>query len=486
MAAEDYDRAAELKGEIARIRASLNEKLVEAGLRGPPPSSGPAMHKFTGGYGGDGGRGHVPGPAYFGAPHPSDGGFFAGSGPGSAGSGGGGGSGGFSGGAGSGSGAPGSPYAPSAVDERPIRPARRGAGGAAPAAGDDDGGGAEGGAGGDDGYGSDGGAPGSARGPPLSPHEGGDDDGHGSSSGGYSARPASRMLRPAPTNALETALARDQPVPASAGVAGVGRRAAGAAAAAPPPPAAEEAGADGGEDDGSGLGGGGVTGPRADPAQLVGVDNAGDLPAPEALSPAAAKEAGPLIDLFGAYVAQCYYSRAWALREAALRKMAHDLPRIAAGGAPPGAIMAACIGVCTAVTARDKIAHVFVAAATQLLPALLTAAPPRRGGDGAPGLESLAAGLVDKLGDNTPRVRDAAMAALLSIARCEGVGAGFVTAHVVRKMSRKQASSTRSLQSRLQLLARLIDEAGALSPAGGLSPDMLVHYWCVADAPIRC
>ncbi|RYG54431.1 hypothetical protein EON66_07145, partial [archaeon] len=36
---EDYDRAAQLKVDITRIRAGLNEKMAEAGLRAPVPSS---------------------------------------------------------------------------------------------------------------------------------------------------------------------------------------------------------------------------------------------------------------------------------------------------------------------------------------------------------------------------------------------------------------------------------------------------------------
>ncbi len=50
-----------------------------------------------------------------------------------------------------------------------------------------------------------------------------------------------------------------------------------------------------------------------------------DLAAPEPLSAADAKDAGPLIDLCGEYLARCLHSRTWQLREAALAALARDL-----------------------------------------------------------------------------------------------------------------------------------------------------------------
>ena len=50
-----------------------------------------------------------------------------------------------------------------------------------------------------------------------------------------------------------------------------------------------------------------------------------DLPAPEALSAGGSKDAAPLADLVGEYLARCLYSRTWQLREAALAGLAQDL-----------------------------------------------------------------------------------------------------------------------------------------------------------------
>jgi hypothetical protein len=54
---EDYDQAAQLKNEIGRIRASLNQQLVEAGMRGAGTFGGPKMASSSPPYAGRGGYG---------------------------------------------------------------------------------------------------------------------------------------------------------------------------------------------------------------------------------------------------------------------------------------------------------------------------------------------------------------------------------------------------------------------------------------------
>lgn len=50
-----------------------------------------------------------------------------------------------------------------------------------------------------------------------------------------------------------------------------------------------------------------------------------DLPPPDAFSAADAKDAAPLADLVGEYLARCAYSKSWQLREAALARVTADL-----------------------------------------------------------------------------------------------------------------------------------------------------------------
>ncbi len=75
------------------------------------------------------------------------------------------------------------------------------------------------------------------------------------------------------------------------------------------------------------------------------------------------------------YVVRCFCSRAWSLREAAVEKMALELPRRVAGGRPGRleAFQLAC-SLVGDIAARDRIAHVFVAGVAKLLPAALAVA----------------------------------------------------------------------------------------------------------------
>ena len=54
---------------------------------------------------------------------------------------------------------------------------------------------------------------------------------------------------------------------------------------------------------------------------LHGVQGHQDLIDPEPIPPAMANEAKELSEIFGAYVIQCFYSKTWQLREAALSKI---------------------------------------------------------------------------------------------------------------------------------------------------------------------
>ena len=173
-------------------------------------------------------------------------------------------------------------------------------------------------------------------------------------------------------------------------------------------------------------------------AQASSVD-----PEPLSAGVAASKEGGVLLDAFGEHAVRCAFSRTWSLREAELIKIASALPAAAAAAAASGGraatedLAGAILGLLTRSAGKDeKIAHVFVAGATKLLPAWLRAFPPAPGiaaGQQAPSSVGRAAGqphaggvtlahldgivlvLADKLGDNVPRVRDAAVAAVLEV-----------------------------------------------------------------------
>jgi centrosomal protein CEP104 len=385
IAEEDYDAAARLKDEINRIRSVIVIQMAELGMRPNLPGGGGGAGGGGGGPLGVGMGGPLGVSAGMGmgglgaaaghdrmsmmmappvAPAPVGMGMGAGSGYD---------------GYGSGAGGPGPSSMPHANHpgggvgsaDRPIRPAHNADIYArAVSSPDRDGGG----------YDGPGGAARSPGGPRALAFDG----------MGGAGRPISRQLRPARENNVEIALEAEAGGQEPAGTSPFARRR--------DAPVAEE---------------------RPDPSQLAGVDGASDLPAPEPLSAALEKDSAPLIDIFGEYVVRCFYSREWHLREAALLKMAHEVN----GGRASGPhTFSSCAGVLSTVMARDRITNVFIAASSKLLPALLSVYAGHgpeavRRPELATVLEPVVAGLMEKLGDNTPKVRETAMAAIVEVRR---------------------------------------------------------------------
>ena len=81
--------------------------------------------------------------------------------------------------------------------------------------------------------------------------------------------------------------------------------------------------------------------------------------------------------------------------------------------------------------------------------------PAARRSELAHALDPGATALVDKLGDNTPKVREAAVSALLDAAAGPALGAGAVAGFLTRRPGNKQAGNVISLQSRLEVLTLL-------------------------------
>lgn len=264
------------------------------------------------------------------------------------------------------------------------------------------------------------------------------DEGGGGGSGMYSppghGRPPSRQIRPLRENALEAAL-KAEPGEGEEGGGGDG---------APRSPFGARAGAGGA---------GAASGGKADPAQLAGVEGAGDLPAPDPLSSTGEKEAGHLIETFGMYVVRCFCSRAWNLREAAVAKMAIELPKLVASGRLKRleALSIAC-GVVADIALKDRIANMFITAVDSLLSAALNVAVGNssqavRRADLTSCLEPVNLALLEKLGDNTPKVREAAVNAAVEFALPQVLGAGHMATALMRRPS-KSRRPTRAACSR--------------------------------------
>ena len=128
---------------------------------------------------------------------------------------------------------------------------------------------------------------------------------------------------------------------------------------------------------------------------------------------------------------------------------------------PPG-------GLVSDIAARDRIAHVFVAAVAKLLPAALAvavgdASATVRRSELANALDAPIGALVEKLGDNTPKVREAAMHALLELALPSVLGAAAVAAALLRRPGKKQSSNTRDPLVK-NTFASVSSRTGALLP----------------------
>jgi hypothetical protein len=65
----------------------------------------------------------------------------------------------------------------------------------------------------------------------------------------------------------------------------------------------------------------------------------------------------------------------------------------------------------------------------------------------------------------------------VQLAQTDAIGPGAVAQHLLRKQSKKQAASVRSLQSRLEMLAQLVASGNLLGSGTGITPDTLISYW---------
>ena len=219
----------------------------------------------------------------------------------------------------------------------------------------------------------------------------------------------------------------------------------------------------------------------ADPSQLAGVEGAASLTAPDPLSAQTEKDAAPLIELFGDYVTRCFYSKAWNLREAAALKMALDLNANAVQIRGPS--LSSISMLISYVLSRDRIANVIAAVSSKLLPAVVSSFVRGTGGSAAARAELATAldpsitNLMEKLGDNTPKVREAATKGMEALAAPEAVGAAAIARnYLLRKAPKKQAGNLLNLISRLEALTELVNTRGLLDKSTGVQAEDLVDY----------
>lgn len=223
---------------------------------------------------------------------------------------------------------------------------------------------------------------------------------------------------------------------------------------------------------------------------LAGVQNIDDLQGKELepLGKAFEKEAEPIVDCFGEYIARCVYSKTWNLREASLEKLTIDHNSGVHDKLNSNEMLAAVSTIFKRVI-PDKIAQVFVKSVGLLHALCDRLLEPLRKQDVQSAFNAAMPALVERLGDANARVSDGANQALLRLARCNSVGPQFVANFLLTPPKKKNVHA-RVYTSRLNLLNTLAAEVG-LEPVrrGGIPLDQTMNlamdWFGNADANVR-
>jgi len=179
----------------------------------------------------------------------------------------------------------------------------------------------------------------------------------------------------------------------------------------------------------------------------------GDLPAPEPLAGATAKDAEALQELAGEYVARAFFSKNWQLRDAALTYLVGQLPSLV------GQHNAFRTLVNTVKRAmKDKVANVYLGSLAAFS-ALIDACSAGTGGRDIQGAcEACLPLLIEKLGDNNARIRDASKESIMFVAGLKDGGIRSAT-HVFVKPIKNQ-NAWRPVLGILALLQELVPLLG--------------------------
>jgi len=191
---------------------------------------------------------------------------------------------------------------------------------------------------------------------------------------------------------------------------------------------------------------------------LTGLPNTAELPEPEHFA-AVDADSSAISAFLGEYRTRCLFSKHWALREAALAKTRLLIDESSWNQSEDLGLLCnvARIGI------QDKVAQVCLTAL-----ALLDDVVHKFSAHGfkrtevSSDLEPALGAIVTKLADNQPRLRDKAVSALISLARCQIVGADSVAEKVMDSLDRKRPphNKWRPVATRLEFLRQFVREFG--------------------------
>ena len=212
---------------------------------------------------------------------------------------------------------------------------------------------------------------------------------------------------------------------------------------------------------------------------LEGVEGYQDLVDPENIPPAMMSEARELSEVFGMYVIQCFYSKTWQLREAALSKIILEFPRVLNDGGMPRSQLFLLTCRMLQTCASEKVANVFSKSINFLKLVLTGVASDIHRSEVTAGLERYTLTLVEKLGNTNARVRQDASNALMAMARSNSVGPAYVAIILLKKPKKELPTAFRPILGRMQVLQNIIEQFGFFND---LSMDAIMGHLKACNA----
>lgn len=197
------------------------------------------------------------------------------------------------------------------------------------------------------------------------------------------------------------------------------------------------------------------------------------LACPEPLSGSVSKGAEDLIPLSGEYIASCIYSRTWQLRDAGLRYMMTNIHKL---GEPGNDDRDKFLILCRVANEalHDKLPSVFHRAVSLVQMLVEEFSQQLSGRDIQHAAAECLPILVEKTGDNNPRVRESAQTLVLFLAKWKDTGIQSMT-HLFLKPTKKQ-TAWRPLLGKLELIRELLKIFGICKTPPGFELSPLMDF----------
>ena len=191
---------------------------------------------------------------------------------------------------------------------------------------------------------------------------------------------------------------------------------------------------------------------------LEGVDNADELPTPEEITDVSPDVVHKVEALFGGYRTQCFFSKNWVLREAALAKMTLLVQSVLEDADAAECAEALCMIVETGLD--DKNVQVEMAALVLLDESLVHIEATDFHLALTPLLSRIVGNLLGKLSDSSKKVVESATLALVSLASSSAVDKAAIVGAATKKIRTRDSKGGRAVKARLQFLEHLVAEFG--------------------------